>query len=249
MIIYPNAKINIGLNILNKRIDGYHELSSIFYPVLELYDILEVIPSDDFCFSTTGISIPGNDNICINAFQLLKEDFDISNVKIHLHKMIPIGAGLGGGSSDGAFTLKLLNELFDLNISNQQLEIYALQLGADCPFFIDNTPKRIMGIGDKMTSVNLDLSTHELKFIFPNLHISTSDAFGYVNPRESENDLLDIISRPIEDWKGRVKNDFEITVFQRHPELLEMKEKLYDDGAVYASMTGSGSTLYGLFLK
>tara|TARA_B100001758_G_C18416716_1_gene620651 strand:- start:7 stop:756 length:750 start_codon:yes stop_codon:yes gene_type:complete len=249
MIVYPNAKINIGLNILNKRIDGYHELSSIFYPVPQLYDILEIIPSDDFCFSTSGISIPGQDNICINAFKLLKEDFDINNVNIHLHKMIPIGAGLGGGSSDGAFTLKLLNDIFDLNISNKELERYALQLGADCPFFIDNTPKSIMGIGDVMTSINLDLSMYNLKFVFPNLHISTLDAFRYVTPREPEYDLLDIISSPIENWKGKVKNDFEVSVFQRYPELLEIKEKIYKNEAVYASMTGSGSAIYGFFLK
>ena len=163
---------------------------------------------------------------CLYPHQSLFK-IDINNVNIHLHKMIPIGAGLGGGSSDGAFTLKLLNDIFDLNISNKELERYALQLGADCPFFIDNTPKSIMGIGDVMTSINLDLSMYNLKFVFPNLHISTLDAFRYVTPREPEYDLLDIISSPIANWKGKVKNDFEVSVFQRYPELLEIKEKIY----------------------
>jgi 4-diphosphocytidyl-2-C-methyl-D-erythritol kinase len=249
MIVYPNAKINIGLNVLEKRSDGYHELSSVFYPVKELYDILEIIPSTDFSFSSSGISIPGENNICTNAFDLLKADFGIGNVKIHLHKQISIGAGLGGGSADGAFTLKALNELFDLKLSNFQLEKYALQLGADCPFFIDNTSKLVEGIGEKMINIDLDLSTYELKFIFPELHISTADAYGGVIPKQAETNLLDLISKPIENWKTTVKNDFEISAFAKYTQLAEMKENLYADGAIYASMTGSGSVLYGLFNK
>jgi len=166
MIVYPNAKINIGLNVLNKREDCYHELSSVFYPVSELYDILEIITSDDFSFSSSGIAIPGDNNICTKAFDLLKAEYDVGNVKIHLHKIIPIGAGLGGGSADGAFVLKALNELFELNLTNNQLEKYALELGADCPFFIDNTPKYVTGIGEQMTAIDLDLSDYEIKFIF-----------------------------------------------------------------------------------
>jgi 4-diphosphocytidyl-2-C-methyl-D-erythritol kinase len=249
MIVYPNAKINIGLNVLEKRSDGYHELSSVFYPVKELYDILEIIPSTDFSFSSSGISIPGENNICTNAFDLLKADFGIGNVKIHLHKQIPVGAGLGGGSADGAFTLTALNELFDLKLSNFQLEKYALQLGADCPFFIDNTSKLVEGIGEKMINIDLDLSTYELKFIFPELHISTADAYGGVIPKQAETNLLDLISKPIENWKTTVKNDFEISAFAKYTQLAEMKENLYADGAIYASMTGSGSVLYGLFNK
>ena len=249
MIVYPNAKINIGLNVLNKREDGYHELSSVFYPVSELYDILEIITSDDFSFSSSGIAIPGDNNICTKAFDLLKADYDVENVKIHLHKMIPIGAGLGGGSADGAFVLKALNELFELNLTNNQLEKYALELGADCPFFIENTPKYVTGIGEQMTAIDLDLSDYEIKFIFPELHISTSEAYGGVIPKKDEANLLDLISKPIANWKEELRNDFEVSAFKKHPELSKMKANLYADGAIFSSMTGSGSVLYGVFVK
>ena len=249
MIVYPNAKINIGLNVLEERADGYHEISSVFYPVKELVDILEIIPGEDFSFSSSGIAIPGNSNICAKAYDLLKADFGIENVQIHLHKQIPIGAGLGGGSADGAFTLKALNEIFDLKLSNTELEKYALQLGADCPFFIENTQKYVTGKGEKMNEIDLDLSDYEIKFIFPELHISTAEAYGGVIPKQSETNLLDLLSKPIENWKGEVKNDFEISAFEKYPELEKMKEKLYADGAIYASMTGSGSVLYGVVLK
>jgi 4-diphosphocytidyl-2-C-methyl-D-erythritol kinase len=247
MIVLPNAKINLGLNILRKREDGYHDIASIFYPVKDLCDILEILPSAEFSFSTSGITIPDDGNSCKKAFELLKQDFKIGNIKLHLHKQIPIGAGLGGGSADGAFTLKALNILFDLKLSNTELEKYALQLGADCPFFIDNTPKYITGIGEKMTAIDLDLSAYEIKFIFPELHISTAEAYSGVTPKQSKTDLLDLISQPIENWKTTVKNDFEISAFSKYPELTKMKEKLYADGAIYASMTGSGSVLYGVF--
>ena len=247
MIVYPNAKINIGLNVLEKRADGYHELSSVFYPVKDLCDILEILPSTEFSSSSSGIKIPGEGNICAKAFEMLKQDFDIDNVKIHLHKQIPIGAGLGGGSADGAFMLKAINILFDLKLSTSQLEKYALQLGADCPFFIENTPKYVQGIGENMSSVDLDLSAYELKFIFPEFHISTSEAYADITPKISETDLLDLISQPIENWKTKVKNDFEILAFKKHPQLGRMKSQLYTDGAIYASMSGSGSVLYGVF--
>ena len=249
MIVYPNAKINIGLNVLEERADGYHEISSVFYPVKELVDILEIIPGEDFSFSSSGISIPGNSNICTKAYDLLKADFGIENVQIHLHKQIPIGAGLGGGSADGAFTVKALNELFDLKLRNTELEKYALQLGADCPFFIENTQKYVTGKGEKMNEIDLDLSAYELKFIFPELHISTAEAYVGVILKHPETNLLDLMSKPIENWKGKVKNDFEISAFEKYPELEKMKEKLYADGAIYASMTGSGSVLYGVVLK
>lgn len=247
MIVYPNTKINIGLNVLAKRADGYHELSSVFYPVKDLYDILEIIPSTEFYFSSSGIDIPGEDNICAKAFEMLKQDFKIGNVHIHLHKQIPIGAGLGGGSSDGAFMLKALNKLFALKISIAQLENYALQLGADCPFFIENTPKHVQGIGAKMKNIDLELSNYEIKFIFPELHISTAEAYSGIIPKISKTNLLDLINHPIENWRGRVKNDFEISVFSEYPKLEKMKNQLYTDGAIYASMTGSGSVLYGIF--
>ena len=247
MIVYPNAKINIGLNVLEKRVDGYHELSSVFYPVKDLCDILEILPSTEFSFSSSGIEIPGEGNICIKAFEMLKQDFDIDNVKVHLHKQIPIGAGLGGGSSDGAFMLKGLNEIFDLKISIAQLEKYALQLGADCPFYIENTPKYVSGIGEKMIGIDLDLSNYEIKFIFPELHISTAEAYDDITPKIPETNLLDLINQPIENWKEKVKNDFEVSAFTKHPQLQKMKNQLYADGAIYASMSGSGSVLYGVF--
>ena len=247
MIVYPNAKINIGLNVLEKRADGYHELSSVFYPVRNLCDILEILPSTKFSFSSSGIEIPGEGNICATAFEMLKQDFRISNVNIHLHKQIPIGAGLGGGSADGAFVLKAINMLFDLQLSTAQLEEYALQLGADCPFFIENIPKYAQGVGENMSSVNLDLLAYEIQFIFPELHISTAEAYGGITPKKPVANLLDLINQPIENWKTKVKNDFEVVAFTKHPQLEKMKRELYTDGAIYASMSGSGSGLYGVF--
>ena len=249
MIVYPNAKINIGLNVLEKQADGYHKLSSVFYPVNELYDILEILPAKHFSFSSSGIAIPGNSNICVKAFELLKADFEIENVIMHLHKQIPIGAGLGGGSADGAFALKALNEIFKIELSIIELEEYALQLGADCPFFIENSPKYITGIGEKMRNINLDLSSYKLKFIYPELHISTAEAYGGIIPSQPKTILLDLINQPIENWKKSVKNDFEVAAFAKYPELAKMKEQLYADGAIYASMTGSGSVIYGVFVS
>lgn len=249
MIVYPNAKINLGLNVLKQRANGYHEISSVFYPVKELFDILEIVPYNDFSFSSSGIEIPGKSNICTKAFDLLKADYDVGNVKIHLHKMIPIGAGLGGGSADGVFVLKALNELFELNLTNHQLEKYALKLGADCPFFIENTPKYVTGIGEQMTAIDLDLSDYEIKFIFPELHISTAEAYAGVIPKKDETNLLDLISKPIANWKEEVRNDFEVSAFKKHSDLSKMKANLYAEGAIYASMTGSGSAIYGVLRK
>ena len=249
MIVYPNAKINIGLNVLEKQVDGYHKISSVFYPVNELFDILEIFPSNDFSFSSSGIEIPGNDNLCIKAFDLLHSDFKIGNVTMHLHKLIPIGAGLGGGSSDGAFVLKALNEIFKLELSSVELEKYALQLGADCPFFIENLPKYVTGIGENMMSIDFDLSSYKLKFIFPKIHISTIDAYKFVIPNQPKKGLLDLVNQPIKNWKGNVKNDFEVAAFLKYPQLNKIKKKLYADKAIYASMTGSGSVIYGVFIS
>jgi len=249
MIVYPNAKINLGLNVLEKRADGYHEISSVFYPVKELYDILEIVPSDDFSFSSSGIEIPGKSNICVEAFQILKNYFKIGNVKIHLHKLIPIGAGLGGGSADGAFVLKALSTLFDLQLSNAELEKYALQLGADCPFFIENTSKYVAGIGEKMFAIDLDLSYYEIRLVNPKIHISTKEAYSGVVPQIPELSVEEIIKLPIKEWKSKLKNDFEVSAFAKYPQLEEIKERLYADGAIYASMTGSGSVFYGVFSR
>ena len=249
MILYPNAKINIGLNILKKRDDGYHSISSVFYPLHDMCDILEVIPSDTFSFSSTGIKIIGSKNICEQAFELLKSKHNISNVKIHLHKCIPIGAGLGGGSSDAAFLLKGLNDMFSLNLSNKELKEYALNLGADCPFFIDNTPKYVEGVGEKMRDVNLDLSGYEIRIADPNIHISTKEAYDNIHPTFPNHELLELINLPVEFWKDKVINDFEKNIFNTHPKLVKIKQDFYQKGALYSSMSGSGSVIYAIFDK
>ncbi|MDP7430628.1 MAG: 4-(cytidine 5'-diphospho)-2-C-methyl-D-erythritol kinase, partial [Flavobacteriales bacterium] len=165
MILFPHAKINIGLNILGKREDGYHNISSVFYPVSSCADILEITEKEHFLFESSGVDIPKEENLCEKAFSLLRKDFSFPNVHIHLHKQIPIGAGLGGGSADAAFTLKGLNELFELEISSKKLEKYALQLGADCPFFIDDRPALVEGIGEKLSHIDLDLSVFEIRLV------------------------------------------------------------------------------------
>ena len=249
MIVYPNAKINLGLNILRKRKNGYHDISSVFYPVKECVDILEIVKFDTFKFVNSGIKIPDGENICEKAWKLLHKDYRIGNVKIHLHKQIPIGSGLGGGSSDASFTLKALNELFGLNLTNLQLEKYSVMLGADCPFFIDNRPKLVQGIGEKMISVDLDLSEFEIRLINPRIHISTEEAYSRVVPQIPELNVNEIIELPINDWKNILKNDFEDSVFLQHSSLKDIKNSLYKEGAIYASMSGSGSVIYGIFEK
>ena len=246
MIVYPNAKINLGLNVLRKREDEYHDISSVFYPVKECVDILEIIKSEEFEFTNSGIEIPDGENLCEKAWKLLDTDFGIGNVKIHLHKQIPIGAGLGGGSADASFTLKYLNELFDLNLKNKELEKYALRLGADCPFFIDNTPKLVEGIGEKMTSIDLDLSNYEIRLVNSDIHISTKEAYSGIVPKTPVISVEKIIELPIIEWKGQLKNDFEESIFLKHPELRELKDQLYKEGAVYASMSGSGSVIFSI---
>ena len=249
MIVYPNAKINLGLNVLRKREDGYHDISSVFYPVKECVDILEIKKSERFEFTKSGIEIPDGENLCEKAWRLLDTDFGIGNVKIHLHKQIAIGAGLGGGSADASFTLKVLDDLFDLNLSDTELEKYALKLGADCPFFIENKPKLVEGMGEKMTFVDLDLSEYNIRLINPGIHVSTKEAYSEVVPKTPVLSVEKTIELPIIEWKGKLKNDFEGSVFVKHPQLEKMQEELYDDGAFYASMTGSGSVFFGFFEK
>ena len=249
MIVYPNAKINLGLNVLRKREDGYHDISSVFYPVKECVDILEIIKSEKFQFTKSGIEIPDGENICEKAWKLLDTDFGIGNVKIHLHKQIPIGAGLGGGSADASFTLKYLNELFDLNLNSKDLEKYALRLGADCPFFIDNTPKLVEGIGEKMTSIDLDLSNYEIRLVNPDIHISTKEAYSGIVPKTPVLSVEKIIELPIIEWKGKLKNDFEESIFEEHLQLEGIKDELYKQGSIYSSMSGSGSVVFGIFEK
>ncbi len=247
MILFPNAKINIGLDVISKKDDGYHKISSVLYPVITCSDILEITKQQYFSFKSTGIKIPEGENLCEKAFHLLKQDFSISNVGIHLHKQIPIGSGLGGGSADAAFTLKGLNNLFTLGISSKRLEKYALQLGADCPFFIENTPKYVEGIGESMTNIDLDLSTFKIRFVHPKIHISTFDAYSGVTPHTPQILLRELIKMPIQDWREEIENDFEENIFEEYPKLQSIKKQLYIEGAIYASMTGSGSTIYGIF--
>ncbi|MGY8989222.1 MAG: 4-(cytidine 5'-diphospho)-2-C-methyl-D-erythritol kinase, partial [Flavobacteriales bacterium] len=240
MIVYPNAKINLGLNVLRKREDGYHDISSIFYPVKECVDILEIKKSERFEFTKSGIEIPEGENFCEKAWRLLDANFGIGNVKIHLHKQIAIGAGLGGGSADASFTLKALDDLFDLNLSDTELEKYAFKLGADCPFFIENKPKLVEGIGEKMTSIDLDLSNYEIRLVNPDIHISTKEAYSRVVPRIPALEVKKIIELPIIEWKGKLKNDFEGSIFAKHLQLEGIKDELYKQGSIYSSMSGSG---------
>ena len=246
MITFPNAKINIGLNIVEKKPDGYHNLESCFYPI-PWCDILEIIPSEKLQFTSDGISIPGGgENLCLQAYQLLKKDFDISPVHIHLHKLIPIGAGLGGGSADCAFTIKMLNELFELKLTVKEMESYAGKLGADCPFFIQNKPKYVEGIGDVLTDIELDLAGYWLAVVYPGIHVSTQAAYANVTPSMPEHNLKSQLAEPIESWT-LVKNDFEKSVFPVFHGIELVKRDLIARGAMYASMTGSGSAVFGLF--
>ena len=249
MILYPNAKINIGLNVLSKRNDGYHNISSVFYPILKCYDILEVINSDKFLFTTSGLNIPTENNLCVKTYEIIKLKYNISPVHIHLHKMIPVGSGLGGGSSNASFLLKGLNKIFNLNLDSKILEEISLEIGADCPFFIDNKPKIVSGIGDIMLDTDLDLSDYEIKLFYSNINISTKDAFNNIKSKNTNIKLDDIIFNPIKDWKRNIKNDFEENVFKKFPELKLIKNNFYKDGALYSSMSGTGSTIYGIFKK
>tara|TARA_B110000977_G_scaffold27395_1_gene34641 strand:- start:24337 stop:25164 length:828 start_codon:yes stop_codon:yes gene_type:complete len=246
MILFPNAKINIGLNILSKREDGYHNLETIFYPIA-WKDSLEIIKSNDQQFSSSGISIPGDGNLCQQAYDLLDRDFGLESVHIHLHKNIPIGAGLGGGSSDAAFTLMGLNEMFDLKLSSIQLKEYALKLGADCPFFIDNKACLAKGIGEELTDVVLNISNVFLLVATPDVHVSTAMAYSGVVPQIPEVSLQKLISEPMPNWS--MKNDFEEGIFRLEPKIKALKDKMLDHGAIYCSMSGSGSSVFAFFDK
>lgn len=246
MILFPNAKINIGLNILSKREDGYHNLETIFYPIA-WKDSLEIIKSNDQQFSSSGISIPGDGNLCQQAYDLLDRDFGLESVHIHLHKNIPIGAGLGGGSSDAAFTLMGLNEMFDLKLSSIQLKEYALKLGADCPFFIDNKACLAKGIGEELTDVVLNISNVFLLVATPDVHVSTAMAYSGVVPQIPEVSLQKLISEPMTNWS--MKNDFEEGIFRLEPKIKALKDKMLDHGAIYCSMSGSGSSVFAFFDK
>ena len=244
MLFFPNAKINIGLNITSKRVDGYHNLESIFFPIAWC-DILEIMHSKQLSFEITGLSIAGQDNLCLKAYELMKSHYGITSVSMHLHKNIPIGAGLGGGSSDAAFTLMALNTIFELGLEKDELKKMAAKLGADCPFFIDNTPSLASGIGEVLNPIDLDMSNYHLLVVKPDVFVSTSEAFSVIVPQKTSLSFEEEIKMPIEKWT--LKNDFEDSIFPQYPELLEIKKSLIQAGALYASMSGSGSSIYGIF--
>lgn len=254
MIIYPNSKINIGLNVVEKRKDGYHNLETVFYPI-NLQDALEIeniegqAPDCGYQLKVAGTILDGtpDDNLIIKAYKLLKKDFDLPPISIYLYKHIPTGAGLGGGSSDAAYMIKALNGRYKLGLSVEKMEEYAVMLGADCPFFINNKPVFATGIGNVFQPINLSLKGKTLILVKPDIFVSTRDAYSAVTPKAPEKSLTELLSQPIETWKDSVVNDFEASVFPKYPEIAAIKDKLYDLGAVYASMSGSGSSVYGIF--
>lgn len=249
MIQFPNCKINLGLRITNKRDDGYHNLDTIFYP-LPLHDALELINGQEFSFAQSGIIIEGNsnDNLVIKAYQLLKRDYpSIAPIQIHLLKKIPTGAGLGGGSADASFMLMMLNKHFQLNISKEKILAYALQLGSDCPFFIHNVPCYGISRGEELEPVHLDLSAYKFLLVKPNVHIPTSWAFQQLSPVPPLKTCKQVVMQPIATWQNELINDFETPIFKAYPQLASIKQTLIEKGALYASMSGSGSTVYGIF--
>jgi 4-diphosphocytidyl-2-C-methyl-D-erythritol kinase len=250
MICFPNAKINLGLHIVSKRPDGYHNIETVFYPI-PLCDVLEIVPSEtgETAFSPTGIAVDGtpDDNLVMKAFHLLKEDFDLPEIAVYLRKQIPFGAGLGGGSADAAFMLGLLNDFADLGLSAGQMEEYARRLGADCPFFVRNKPVFAEGVGDIFTPVDVSLKGYRLVIVKPDIHVSTKGAYAGVTPGLPIFRLSEIGRLPIEEWKNHIINDFEEGIFARYPAIGNIKQSLYDQGAVYASMSGSGSSVFGIF--
>ncbi len=254
MITFPNAKINIGLQVTERRPDGYHNLDTVFYPI-PLYDALEVIEAKgaeyDCRLHLSGVEIAGDPdtNLVVRAYRLLAANYPLPSVDIYLHKHIPTGAGLGGGSADASFMLRLLNEMYSLHISDEQLEIYAAQLGADCPFFITCTPVYATGIGNEFHPITLDLVGLYLVVVKPDVFVSTKEAYSMVVPEKPAVTLDKKIALPIAEWRDTISNDFEKGIFALHPELQGIKDRLYELGAVYAAMSGSGSALFGLFTE
>lgn len=254
MIYYPNAKINIGLNVVNRRPDGYHNLETVFYPI-NLQDAIELqiidadIPDCGYKLKVQGTVLDGSpeDNLVIKAYKLLKQDFDLPPMSFNVFKHIPTGAGLGGGSADAAFTIKAINEKCKLELTNEQMEHYAVQLGADCAFFIKNQAVFATGIGSEFHEFTLSLKGKTLLLVKPDIFVSTADAYRNVVPQVPEKHLTELLSQPLETWKDTVVNDFEMSVFAKYPEIAAIKDKLYDMGAIYSAMSGSGSAVFGIF--
>jgi 4-diphosphocytidyl-2-C-methyl-D-erythritol kinase len=250
MVSFPPCKINLGLHVLGKRPDGYHNLETCFFPV-PWNDIIEAIPSKNFAFSSSGNSIPGlpEQNLCVKAYQLLAKEFSIDAVHIHLHKIIPMGAGLGGGSSDAAYVIRMLNEVFNLSLSQEKMMQVAASIGSDTAFFIQDAPMIGRGRGEVLSAAKVDLAGKFLVLVNPDIHVSTSDAYAHVKPGVPERSLSDVLSLPLAAWRNTLKNDFENSVFEKYPRIAVLKDKLYSLGAVYASMSGSGATVFGIFEK
>lgn len=248
MVLYPNAKINLGLNIVEKRSDGYHNIESVFYPV-PLADKLEINENKRLTFSTSGIELDSNpeNNLVLQAYHKLCRIQDLPPVNLHLHKSIPFGGGLGGGSSDATFCLKGLNTMFNLGLSDEKLRHISSGIGADCPFFINNQPSFVSGIGDILRPCRLDLSGYFLILVKPSVGVPTPVAYKHVKPALPDHNIRDILYQPVKEWKMYLKNDFEDSVFKAFPGFFSIKKTLYDGGAEYASMSGSGSTIYGIF--
>ena len=256
MITVPVAKINLGLNVVSKRADGYHNLETVFYPV-SIKDALEITVMDegfpsavDCDLKITNIHIEGDEqkNLVVRAYQLLKHDYPtLPRIHAHLYKGIPTQAGMGGGSSDCAFTITLLNEMFSLSLTDQQMEGYAAQLGADCAFFIKSRPAYAEGIGEKLQPIALDLSAYHIGVVRPDIPVPTREAFALITPHKPVKNCRDVVKLPIETWREQLVNDFEQSVFAQHPEIAAIKQQLYNLGAVYAAMSGSGSAVFGLF--
>lgn len=248
MIIYPNAKINLGLNVVARRPDGYHDIETIFYPI-PLQDALEVTDAQQPSFRMAGtrLDCPPEENLVMRVVQLLEADFSLPPLDVYLYKHIPSGAGLGGGSADAAFMMRLLNERFALGMSTEQMEERLAVLGADCPFFVRNTPAFATGIGNVLTPIALELIGWTLVLVKPDIHVSTRDAYAAITPHQPDMPLTEIVKRPVEEWQQLMVNDFEASVFPKYPEIAAIKDKLIDLGATYAAMSGSGSAVYGIF--
>ena len=256
MVNFPNAKINLSLNIIEKRADGFHNIESVFYP-LNWCDALEIIENKNYSTGSekcdleiSGIEIPGDlkDNLIRKAYDLLSLKRELPPLQVHLHKIIPMGAGLGGGSSDAAFFIKLVNLQFQLNITPEEQKAVAARLGSDCAFFIENKPVFASGKGDQFEHIAVALTGYRIVVVYPGIHSNTALAYSRVVPKQPEHDLKDILwNRPIGQWKECLKNDFEESVFSHFPEIRELKELLYKKGAIYASLSGSGSSVFGLF--
>ncbi len=250
MIVFPPSKINLGLNVVEKRPDNFHNIETVFYPV-QWCDILEIVKADKFKFSQSGLTVEGdpNSNLCVKAYNLLLDDYKLSPVEINLHKNIPMGAGLGGGSSDAAHTLLLLNEIFLLNLTLNQLTEYCIKLGSDCVFFLHQQPMIGKEKGNKLLPVNIYLKNYFIVIVMPHVQINTADAYSMVTPGKPKMSIEEIIKLPVHEWKNILVNDFETFAFAKYPVIKTIKEKIYGSGAIYSSMSGSGASVYGLFEK